>query len=390
MSTYFAILTAVGEAKRANAETLGTIVQITHMAVGDGNGATPVPNRLQTALVNEVRRAPINTLDNNPSDASQIIVEQVIPENVGGWWIREIGLYDADGDLVAVANAPATYKPALAEGSGRTQVVRMVLIWGSSAAIQLKIDPAVVLATRGYVDAEIIEVMQAFAPLAAHLLRDDNPHNTTKNQVGLGNVENYGLASQEEAEEEESPVNNKYMTPLRVWQAIAKAWKTATAAEVQAGTDTSKAVTPAGLSSRTATETRTGLVELATAAEAQAFAADKVIDGAKLAAALQGSNQLLAASGYQKLPGGLILQWGSVSAGTGGAGTAITFPVAYPSACRSVATGCDQSTVGVIEVCGPYNITASGFTIVASSSPSTGGTWDTSTARQCWWMAIGY
>lgn len=157
MSTYFAILTAVGEAKRANAETLGTIVQITHMAVGDGNGATPVPNRLQTALVNEVRRAPINTLDNNPSDASQIIVEQVIPENVGGWWIREIGLYDADGDLVAVANAPATYKPALAEGSGRTQVVRMVLIWGSSAAIQLKIDPAVVLATRQYCDDKVAD-----------------------------------------------------------------------------------------------------------------------------------------------------------------------------------------------------------------------------------------
>lgn len=172
MSTYFAILTAVGEAKRANAELLGSVVQITHMAIGDGNGVTPVPNRLQTALVNEIRRAPINTLDENPGDASQIIVEQVIPENVGGWWIREFGLIDADGDLVAIANAPATYKPNLAEGSGRTQVIRMVLIWGSSGTVQLKIDPAVVLATRKYSDDGDALIVAA---LAAHE-SNPNPH----------------------------------------------------------------------------------------------------------------------------------------------------------------------------------------------------------------------
>lgn len=176
MSTYFAILTAVGEAKRANAELLGSVVQITHMAIGDGNGVTPVPNRLQTALVNEIRRAPINTLDENPADPSQIVVEQVIPENVGGWWIREFGLIDADGDLVAIANAPATYKPNLAEGSGRTQVIRMVLIWGSSATVQLKIDPAVVLATRAYVDAQILIVAGLIAQAVDDHESEANPH----------------------------------------------------------------------------------------------------------------------------------------------------------------------------------------------------------------------
>ena len=163
MSTYFAILTAVGEAKIANANALGAVVQITQMAVGDGNGAATIPSRSQTALVREQRRAPLNSLSIDPLNASQIIAEQVIPESIGGWWIREIGLIDADGDLVAVANCPPTYKPVLAEGSGRTQVIRMVLIVSSTGAVQLKIDPSVVLATRAYADQLIVTHAQVSA-----------------------------------------------------------------------------------------------------------------------------------------------------------------------------------------------------------------------------------
>ncbi len=153
--TYFAILTAIGEAKLANATALGTTLQLTQMGVGDGNGSTPLPNRNQTTLLRENRRAPLNRLFVDPTNASQIIAEQVIPEEIGGWWIREIGLFDTDGNLCAVANCPDTYKPVLAEGSGRTQVIRMVLIVSNTSAVQLKIDPAIVLATRGYVDEKI-------------------------------------------------------------------------------------------------------------------------------------------------------------------------------------------------------------------------------------------
>ncbi len=162
--TYFAILTAIGEAKLANATALGTMLQLTQMGVGDGNGSTPLPNRSQTALVRENRRAPLNRLFIDPANASQIIAEQVIPEEIGGWWIREIGLYDTDGNLCAVANCPDTYKPVLAEGSGRTQVIRMVLIVSNTAAVQLKIDPAIVLATRGYVDDEFGKHLAALDP----------------------------------------------------------------------------------------------------------------------------------------------------------------------------------------------------------------------------------
>lgn len=173
---YYAVLTNVGVAKLANATALGEQVEITQMAVGDGNGVLPTPNQAQTALVQELHRAPLNSLSIDPNNANQIIAEQVIPEDVGGWWIREIGLFDKDGDMIAVANCAETYKPQLQEGSGRVQVVRMILIVSSTAAVTLKIDPSVVLATRQYVDDQIIQV-KAYVDqqLAAHVAAAD-PH----------------------------------------------------------------------------------------------------------------------------------------------------------------------------------------------------------------------
>lgn len=152
---YLALLTNIGAAKLAKATALGTKVEITQLAVGDGNGVLPTPNPAQTALVHELRRAPLNMLTVDPANASQIIAEQVIPEDVGGWWIREIGLLDKDGDMVAIANCAETYKPQLQEGSGRVQVIRVILIVSSTEAVTLKIDPAVVLATRQYVDSQL-------------------------------------------------------------------------------------------------------------------------------------------------------------------------------------------------------------------------------------------
>lgn len=154
---YLALLTNIGAAKLANATALGSRLNITQMAVGDGGGVLPTPNPTQIALINEKRRAAINTLSVDPKNPSQIIAEQVIPETEGGWWIREIGLFDDDGNLIAIANCPETYKPQLQEGSGRIQTVRMLLIVSSTDAVTLKIDPAVVLATRSYVDDALAE-----------------------------------------------------------------------------------------------------------------------------------------------------------------------------------------------------------------------------------------
>ncbi|MGS3120403.1 phage tail protein [Escherichia coli] len=173
---YYAVLTNVGAAKLVNATALGAQVEITQMAVGDGNGVLPTPNPAQTALVHELRRKPLNSLSIDQNNANQIIAEQVIPEDEGGWWIREIGLFDKDGDMIAVANCAETYKPQLQEGSGRVQVVRMILIVSSTAAVTLKIDPSVVLATRQYVDDQIIQVKSYVdQKMAAHVAAAD-PH----------------------------------------------------------------------------------------------------------------------------------------------------------------------------------------------------------------------
>ncbi|WP_086873825.1 phage tail protein [Kosakonia pseudosacchari] len=170
---FFAILTNQGAAKLANATSLGTKLSLTQMALGDANGVLPTPDAAQTQLINQKRIAPLNRLSVDPNNANQIIAEQVIPENEGGFWIREIGLYDDDGVLIAIANCPETYKPLLQEGSGRTQTIRMALIVSSTAAVTLKIDPSVVLATRQYADDLMNNHLKAanphtqYAPLAS-------------------------------------------------------------------------------------------------------------------------------------------------------------------------------------------------------------------------------
>lgn len=152
---FFALLTVIGANKLAKATALGTTLKITQMAVGDGGGTLPMPSEEQTKLVNEKRRAGINTLFIDSKNANQIVAEQVIPENEGGYWIREIGLFDDEGSLIAVGNCPETYKPQLQEGSGRTQTIRMILTVSHTESVELKVDPSVILATRESVDNAI-------------------------------------------------------------------------------------------------------------------------------------------------------------------------------------------------------------------------------------------
>jgi len=167
-------LTNLGAAKNANANALGVPWKLTHMLIGDANGGDPVPAPGQTALVNQVYRAQLNQLYVSPTDANVLIAELVLPPNVGGWWIRELALEDEDGVFSAVANCAPSYKPVLAQGSGRNQVVRMHVVTSGTANIQLKIDPSVVLATRAYCDG-LIEAHRAAA--------DPHPQYTTTAEV---------------------------------------------------------------------------------------------------------------------------------------------------------------------------------------------------------------
>jgi len=325
-SQFFAILTNVGMAKQANADALGIPWKITEMGVGDANGTEPIPNAAQTQLISEWRRRPLNQLKIDPVNPAVIIAEQIIPADEGGKWIREIGLYDIDGDLVAVANCAPSFKPVLSQGSGRTQIVRMNFIVTSAGNITLKIDPAIVLASRAYVDAAILEVLPAnktageFTRVKVNnrgiVMSGDNP--TTLGDFGIT------LASKVEAES--GADNLKPMTPLRVWQAIAKAvvqateatfgWaKVATQALVDAGVDDTTIVTPKKM--------RFG------------FQFIKGVNGALV---------------FPTWLGGFIIQWGvTTSIGTGSAAT-FNYPIAFPvaAACPGAirrGTGNNSATV---------------------------------------------
>ena len=151
---YIAMLTDVGAAQQAKAIASGTPWNITHMGVGDGNGVTPLPSKLQKRLVNEKVRLKLNRLTVR-ADRPVIVAELILPSDVGGWWVREVGLYDSTGALVAVASYPATYKPTLAQGTGRTQGIRLQILVSSTANITLQDDPTLVTATLSTVREEI-------------------------------------------------------------------------------------------------------------------------------------------------------------------------------------------------------------------------------------------
>ena len=159
MSTKFkTIITTAGAAKLAAATMPGgKKVNLTAMAVGDGGGVLSEPNASQVKLINEVWRHALNKISQDNKNKNYIVAELVIPPEMGGFWMRELGLYDDAGTLIAVANMAESYKPELAEGSGRAQTCRMVIIVSSIASVELSIDATTVMATQDYVDDKLAE-----------------------------------------------------------------------------------------------------------------------------------------------------------------------------------------------------------------------------------------
>ncbi|BCJ05582.1 hypothetical protein PRtIB026_A46190 [Pseudomonas sp. RtIB026] len=174
-------LTNVGIAQQANTAVLGLPWNITHMLIGDAGGEPsqtpdPTPKPTQTALVRQVYRAQLNALYQSPADPGVLVAELVLPPETGGWWIRELALEDANGNFIAVAKPAPSYKPLLAQGSGRTQTIRMHVVFGNLANVTLKVDPSIVLATRDYVDkAREAAELYARNQLKAHVEAAD-PH----------------------------------------------------------------------------------------------------------------------------------------------------------------------------------------------------------------------
>ncbi|ELZ3151836.1 Tail fiber protein [Klebsiella pneumoniae] len=199
VTKYHAIMTSRGAEKLAAAALTGETVGFSHMAVGDGGGAATVPDESQTGLVNEVYRAPLNRLVIADSGANIIRAQMIIMPQVGGFWLREAALYDEDGDCLAVASLPESYKPQLAQGSGRLQSVNLYIGVSNTSDVELKADPSVILATveevgrakeeakdyadqvAGQLDKDIQQAITAALTAAKRdFWEDDNPVGTTR------------------------------------------------------------------------------------------------------------------------------------------------------------------------------------------------------------------
>ncbi|WP_316442496.1 phage tail protein [Escherichia coli] len=347
---YYAVLTNVGAAKLANATALGAQVEITQMAVGDGNGVLPTPNPAQTALVHELRRQPLNSLSIDPNNANQIIAEQVIPEDEGGWWIREIGLFDKDGDMIAVANCAETYKPQLQEGSGRVQVVRMILIVSSTAAVTLKIDPSVVLATRQYVDDQIIQVKSYVdQKMAAHVAAAD-PHKQYAPKESPA-LTGRPTAPTAEGKDSSTQIANTAFVQAAIAALVGsspEALDTLNELAAALGNDPNFATTVtnslAGKMDKSANGSDIENVSVFLQNLGLGEAAKRNVGtGANQIPDMGSFTLSVSGTGYQKLPSGFILQWGSIGTPGIAQDVATHFPIAFPNRCLRVLVSQDYT-----------------------------------------------
>ncbi|EHZ1482181.1 phage tail protein [Escherichia coli] len=380
---YYAILTNQGAARLANATMLGSKLNLTQMAVGDANGVLPTPDPAQTKLINQKRIAPLNLLSVDPNNQSQIIAEQIIPENEGGFWIREIGLYDDEGVLIAVANCPETYKPQLQEGSGRTQTIRMILVVSNTEAITLKIDPSVVLATRKYVDDEVLELRLYVDDQMRNHIAAQDPHtqyaqkhnptftgepkaptpaagnNTTRIattafvQAAITALINGAPATLDTLKEIAAAINNDPKFSTTINNALSGKQPLDETLTHLSGKDVAGLLAYLGLGEAAKRNVGTG--------------ANQIPDMGSFTLSVSGT-------GYQKLPSGFILQWGSIGA-PGIAQDVVThFPIAFPNRCLRVLVSQDYTpdsgAVGYI-ACAGFSSDPVKF-ISRASTPSLG------------------
>lgn len=391
---YYAIVTNLGAAKIANAAALGTKLNITQMAVGDGNGSLPTPDASQTRLVNEVRRAAINTLSVDAANASQIIAEQVIPETEGAFWIREMGLFDADGTLIAVCNTPETYKPALQEGSGRTQTVRMILIVNSTDAITLKIDPSVVLATRKYVDDKVIEVKAYADSLMAKHLAAADPHSQYAPKASPT------FTGAPKAPTAAAGNNSTQLANTAFVQAALAALAGSAPATLDTLKELADALGNDPNFSATVLNKLAGKMDIAKngsdIADVAMFLKNLGLGEAAKRSVGTGVGQIpdmtgftasLGANGWQKLPSGLIIQYAGFVSDPSGQGN-IALPIAFPNACIGafpVHTNSPGGGAEYLQVIGESQtmISYHSWSISASGVSLLGG-------NSCKIMAVGY
>ena len=388
------LITTLGQAKIATAISSGTPVNATHIAIGDGNGNATTPAVSQTALVREVHRTNVSSISVNPQDSSQVIFEAVIAASVGGWTARELGLFDSTGSLIAVANIGSVYKPTVSEGSAREMVVRIYAQVDQVGAINLVVDPSFYIATRSWVQSNFsiaallpggttgqilrkksntdgdtewanplsaqnitVNVVEEIQTLAAAQTVVNLATATTNgmavyvegvrlrpNQLTVNTATQFTLAQSYPAGSRLLAVQNDPAAALNYLSKVnnlSELTATAATARTNLGLGTI-ATAAAGSYVATAGGTMTGLLTLSGAPTSALQAATK---------AYAEGTSLKSASGYQILPSGIIIQWGTFTAnGAVSVSQIITLPIAFPNVFCFADSSVDGANTGAVEV----------------------------------------
>lgn len=353
-ATYYTLLTTIGQASIANAVALGEMVNLTHMAVGDGNGNPTTPNENQTALVRERYRASINQLTVDPANPNYIISEMIVPTNVGGWSVNEVGVFDDHGQLIAVANFPATYKPIIADGSGRDLIIRIIIQVSNSSVVTLKIDPAVVLASQAWVTSNFVKKTTVAGGTTGQILAKNSNANEDFHWVDPSAAVDVNVFSREESQtlaESQVIIDLAQLTT----DGAAVYVEGVRLRDSQFTVNSSTRITlgtsyPAGTKVTVVQNEETSRNAFMLKANNLSDLADKALSRTNLelkTAAVRdvgtGASQLpdmssftfnatSASSGYQRLPSGLIIQWTTGPQATAEGTTTITLPIPFPTA----------------------------------------------------------
>lgn len=200
MSNYYTLLTPTGLAKITNAQLTSSTIALTHVAVGDAGGTPYKPTGKESSLKGEKWRGGITSVDRDASNANWIVVDAVLPASVGGFTLREVALYDVDGDLIAIGNYPETYKPVISDGSTMDLVLRTIIEVNNTDSVTLKIDPNVIVASRKYVDDKVAKAFGDTSVIVSDLQSQVTTHldnfelhtpyvSTTSGAAGVYNVD---------------------------------------------------------------------------------------------------------------------------------------------------------------------------------------------------------
>jgi len=337
-ATFYTLLTKQGLAAVANATALNTPVNLTKMAVGDGGGAATTPKETQTALVAQKYSANLNQLTIDTSNPNYLIAEMIIPTTVGGWYVREVGIFDSAGNLFAIANFPETYKPQLAEGSGRDLVIRIVIQVSNASAVTLQVDPAVTLASQAWVTANFVAKSKVSGGAVGQVLAKSS---ATEQDYGWKNptdlIETASLTKKGIVQLSSTVENNatKAATPAAVMNAQSATLSETDKRYLSIG---NQLIELLNLGATAQANARYNIGCGTAAVKNVGVSAGNIPDMSSFAS-------LQTASGYQQLPGGLIIQWVNASAPDGATSGSVNLPMAFPNQ-TLLAIICDSITTG--------------------------------------------